>query len=128
MALSHFGRMVFSALIDADRLETEIFYARACGYEIERGDWPSLGIIARQLSTYMAELAGKAGDTPVNRVRAEILGQVRCMTGVKRGFASLTVPTGGGKTFASLVWALGHARAWGLDRIIYVIPFFLYQY
>jgi CRISPR-associated endonuclease/helicase Cas3 len=95
MALSHFGRMVFSALIDADRSDTEAFYAKACGYEIERGDWPSLGIIARQLNTYMAELAGDASDTPVNRVRAEILGQVRCRTGIKRGAASLTFQTGG---------------------------------
>ncbi|PKO57596.1 MAG: CRISPR-associated helicase/endonuclease Cas3, partial [Betaproteobacteria bacterium HGW-Betaproteobacteria-18] len=60
---------------------------------------------------------------PVDHLRADI--SRHCLDAAPRecGIYTLTVPTGGGKTLASLRFALHHARAHDLDRVIYVIPY-----
>lgn len=122
--LAMLGRMIFSCLVDADYKDTEAFYDRIEGRRRDR-DWPSLqallpDLIAR-LDAHMAGLAKT--DTEVNRLRQDILAHARGRTGDAPGLFTLTVPTGGGKTLASLAFALDHAKAHGLDRVIYVIPF-----
>lgn len=73
--------------------------------------------------TYVELKQPQAADTPVNRLRREILGNVRARAADTPCLFTLTVPTGGGKTLASLAFALDHTKAHGLDRIIYAIPF-----
>jgi CRISPR-associated endonuclease/helicase Cas3 len=68
-------------------------------------------------------LATFRSDTEVNQLRAGILSHVRGQSAHEPGLFSLTVPTGGGKTLASLAFALDHAIAHGLRRVIFVIPF-----
>jgi CRISPR-associated endonuclease/helicase Cas3 len=124
--LAMFGRMVFACLVDADYRDTETFYARAEGKYFDR-EWPALtdivdALIAR-FDAYMADLAVGAGDTPLSRLRADILAYARGKAALSRGVFTLDVPTGGGKTLASLGFALDHAKAHGMDRIIYGIPF-----
>ncbi|GHU09857.1 CRISPR-associated helicase/endonuclease Cas3 [Betaproteobacteria bacterium] len=114
-------RMLFSCLVDADCLDTERFYDQVEGRDSVRGTKaPSLEALRAQLD---AHLAGFTGNSAVNRIRAEILTHVRQQATLDRGLFSLTVPTGGGKTLASLAFALGHAIKHGLRRVIFVIPF-----
>lgn len=125
------GRMLFSALIDADRLATEAFYAQLKGQKLERGCAVGLPLLRDRLSAHLEWLAAKAQADgiadpslrSVNDVRARVLAHVLDQAGQEPGLFSLTVPTGGGKTLASLAFALNHAVHWGKRRVIYVIPF-----
>jgi CRISPR-associated endonuclease/helicase Cas3 len=120
-----FVRMLFSCLIDADRLETEAFYARRSGQPVDRGCDLDLATLRDRLIRYMDQRFGTVSESPgpVNAVRAEVLAAAIHNAGLAPGLFSLTVPTGGGKTLASLRFALDHAVRHGLRRVIYVIPF-----
>lgn len=118
------GRMLFSCLVDADYRDTEAFYARSEGREVDRS-WPALGeVLPQLLARYNAFMAGKASqEGTVNALRRHILSQVRARATLEPGFFTLTVPTGGGKTLASLGFALDHAAQHRHRRIICAIPF-----
>jgi CRISPR-associated endonuclease/helicase Cas3 len=124
--LAFLGRMIFSCLVDADFLDTEAFYASIDGRQIDR-TWPILSDeIERMIARFDAHMSDKrriASDTLLNRLRAEIFTHVRQKARLPRGVFTLNVPTGGGKTLASLGFALDHAKHWKMDRIIYAIPF-----
>ena len=121
------GRMLFSCLVDADFRDTEAYYAAVEGQQVER-DWPALpttvdGLITK-FDAHMARVtAASAGDPTLNKLRGKVLAHVRGLAGKPTGLFTLTVPTGGGKTLASLAFALEHAKANKLDRIVYAIPF-----
>jgi len=118
-----FIRMLFSALVDADFLATEHFYALANpnGEQLRRGFVNNLETLRDRLDATLTTKASSA--TAVNRLRTDILTHVRAQSNKEPGLFSLTVPTGGGKTLTSLAFALDHAIAHGLDRIVYVIPY-----
>lgn len=117
------ARMLFSCLVDADFIDTERFYLQVKGDPDHRNsgpDRPSLAALRAELDVYLGQFKA---DSDVNRLRADILHQVRQHAGDAPGLFSLTVPTGGGKTLASLAFALDHAIRHGLRRVIFVIPF-----
>jgi len=121
--LSFLTRMIFSCLVDADFRDTENFYATAEGKTVDR-DWPMLSEVVDQLLNNLNDhLAGFDSKGKVNRLRREILAHVRAQAHGSPGLFSLNVPTGGGKTLTSLAFALDHAKAHGLERIVYAIPF-----
>lgn len=124
------GRMLLSCLVDSDFLCTEAFYSTVNGTPVDRS-WPALPEISASLVTafdgYLANKLNGLGEAeknaPLNRLRAQILSHVRAQGTQSRGIFTLDVPTGGGKTLASLAFALEHAKAHGMERIVYAIPF-----
>lgn len=115
--LMFFTRMLYSCLVDADYLDTEAFmlgHPRA-------HHTASVACLWEKLQQYISGWFPPKGE--LNRQRCAILERCIAQATQSPGLFSLTVPTGGGKTVASLAFALTHAKAHGMDRIIYVIPY-----
>jgi CRISPR-associated endonuclease/helicase Cas3 len=115
-----YTRLIFSSIVDADRLDTAHWpappptdtplatHTLLAAVRVER---VTKTTNAKNLGSPLATLRNRIFDTALERAALPI------------GFFSLTVPTGGGKTLASMAFALAHARAHGLRRIIVVIPY-----
>ena len=116
-------RMVFSALVDADYLDTEAYYAGLEDSPAVRGQHPHLADLAQRLDLHLSALHASTPRSAVNELRREVLTHVRAKAAQAPGVFTLTVPTGGGKTLTSLAFALQHAVQLGLERVIYVIPY-----
>lgn len=114
-------RMLFSCLVDADFLDTELFMTPGDGKK--RGKYPGLQELSSRFDKYMEEKQKKATPTLINKVRADVLKICRSKAGLTPGFFSLTVPTGGGKTLSSMAFVLEHALKYGKQRIIMAIPY-----
>lgn len=115
-------RMLFSCLVDADFLATEAFMSP---HQAKlREAWPDdvLRRMAEALDRHFSIQFPPSTDS-VGAAREEV--RTACQSAAPKppGFFSLTVPAGGGKTLSSLAFALRHALAHGLRRIIYVIPY-----
>lgn len=119
--MHHIVRLLFSCLVDADRLDTEAFMQPDAAQLRGRGD--SLEALLPVLEAHLAALQAKSPATAVNALRREVQDCCRRKADGAQGFYTLTVPTGGGKTLASLLWALRHAVRHGLRRIVVAIPF-----
>ncbi|MEX2501114.1 MAG: CRISPR-associated endonuclease Cas3'', partial [Trueperaceae bacterium] len=115
-------RFLVSALVDADRLDTEAFADRQRAAARTR-DRPSLAEMRDVLASDQAALQEAAPDTPVNRIRREMFEAAVKRAGEAPGTFRLTVPTGGGKTRTSLAFALEHAVRHGMERVVIAIPF-----
>jgi CRISPR-associated endonuclease/helicase Cas3 len=111
-------RMLYSTLVDADFLETETYMN---GGAKPRGDYASIESLCQIFNQFLRRYDNP--ENAINQKRTETLKACVAKSSEKPGFFTLTVPTGGGKTFASMAFALNHAVAHGLKRVIYVIPF-----
>jgi len=114
-------RNIFSCLCDADFVETEAFMSSDKSKKRNGYKSASLAEMKVTLDSFYDSFGEPEND--INKERAAIAQRCRELASNPRGFFSLTVPTGGGKTLASMLWAINHAIANGYERIIYVIPY-----
>lgn len=120
-------RMLFSALVDADFIETEAhFNAVRPGVRKyrEKGLLLQPEEALRELLAYV-EYKHQPPDASreVLEVRSDL--QKACLDagGGLPGLFNLTAPTGAGKTLSMMAFALEHAATNGLERIIVVVPY-----
>lgn len=117
----HLVRMLFSCLVDADSLDTEKFMNPA--QAALRGCHNSMEELLHKLERHLQYLRNHSKESKVNSIRNYVQEQCIKESQGKTGFYSLTVPTGGGKTLASVLWALHHAVKNQLHRVIIAIPY-----
>lgn len=121
-SIAFFTRMLFSCLVDADRTATEAFCDAPKHAERTRAK-PDVATLRDAVDQSIDQLSANAEPTPVNQIRAQVLSDCRATALAAPGLFSLDVPTGGGKTLASLSFALRHAATNGLRRVVVAIPF-----
>jgi CRISPR-associated endonuclease/helicase Cas3 len=119
-ASEFFLRMLFSALVDADFLDTEQHFNKA--KTMQRGSAIALSTLSERLEARQHRFSGR-GQGVVNQARHTIY--TACLAAAKQppGWFRLTVPTGGGKTRSGMAFALRHALAHGLRRVVVAVPF-----
>lgn len=119
-ASAMFIRMLYSCLVDADFLNTETFMNKGM---TERDCGDSISVLYEKCMSGISGWLKNEDRNTINGRRTEILKHCLEMASKERGMFRLTVPTGGGKTMASLAFALKHAAEHGMNRVIYVIPY-----
>ena len=122
-SLAFFTRILFSCLIDDDRIDTENHTRRNDGLPPLASDHPTVAVLQAQVAHHLEQMSANAQATEVNALRQQILNHARSQAALAPGLFSLTVPTGGGKTLTSLAFGLDHAVQHQKRRLIYVIPF-----
>ena len=114
-ATAFYIRMLYSCLVDADYIDTETFMNGDAG----RGNYEPLSALCDKLTAYISKWNNPTREIDI--LRQKILNSCIEKASAPRGIFSLTV--GGGKTVASMAFALNHAVANSMKRIIYVIPY-----
>jgi len=121
LAAEFFLRMAFSALIDADFLDTEAHFAPD-KTGLRTTLLADMHELCSRFDASHAEILRTRPGEPADTIRASVYEACREKAAHAQGLFRLTVPTGGGKTLSSLAFALQHARTHGLQRVIVAIP------
>lgn len=114
-----FIRMLFSSLTDADWLDTEHHFNE---HVTEKRKVPEFNA-SILIELIDIEIGKKSKEGYINQLRNKVRNYAISLSNQDIGFYSMTLPTGMGKTLASISWALHHAKHNNLKRIIVVLPF-----
>jgi CRISPR-associated endonuclease/helicase Cas3 len=112
-------RMVYSALVDADFLDTEAHFR---GRERPRSR-VTVGDLAERYEEGRAALLVGMRPSPADGWREEVYAQAVAAAAGQGGMYRLPAPTGSGKTLAAGAFALHHARIHGFRRVVVAVPF-----
>ncbi len=118
-------KLLFSCLIDADRTDARQFDEQFLELETEfLQRRPSFEFYYQMLMRHLAALKEKEDAAePINLLRSAMSEECELFAEKPSGIYTLSIPTGGGKTLASLRYALKHAQEHQKERIVYVVPF-----
>jgi len=117
-SVEFYTRLLLSCLVDADRLDTAFWPAKVPDDLVLNAE-----LLLRRVEEERRRKQLNNPVSPLAELRNRIFDCCREAGSQAQGFFSLTVPTGGGKTLSAMAFALAHAKAHGLRRVIVVIPY-----
>jgi CRISPR-associated endonuclease/helicase Cas3 len=112
-------RMVFSALVDADFLDTEAHFRGA----VRDDGGLAAADLAGRYEQGRAALLAAAAPSPADGMREQVYAQAVAAAAGPGGMYRLAAPTGSGKTLAAGGFAVHHAHAHGLRGMVVAVPF-----
>lgn len=116
-----YTRMLYSCLVDADFQDTQNFMD---GEPSPRGSGEPIPVLLEKARAQAANyLSSLSTEVVISQRNTALRACMERGAQWLEGMYTLTIPTGGGKTFASLMFALEHAAAHGMARVLYVIPY-----
>ncbi|WP_048600973.1 CRISPR-associated helicase/endonuclease Cas3 [Rubeoparvulum massiliense] len=121
--LMFLSKFIFSTLIDADRTNTRLFEEDKSNEPLTNHKELFQIYYERLMDKMNSFKKQKNANTPINLLRREMSDQCEKSAEKPSGIYTLSIPTGGGKTLASLRYALRHAKLYHKQRIIYVVPY-----
>lgn len=116
-------RFLLSCLLDADRLDTAKFEMPLTARLRNNANNHPWKTLIERLDVKLQEFKQKENKNEVDELRAQVSQACFDFAQKPKEIYQLTVPTGGGKTLASLRFALNHAEKYSLDRVFYIIPY-----
>lgn len=116
-------KFIFSTLVDADRTNTRIFEENSNDETCVEHERLFEAYYERLMAKIKSFKNHENATKPINLLRAEMSDQCDRFAERSSGIYTLSIPTGGGKTLASLRYALKHAQLFTKKHIIYVVPF-----
>ncbi|KOY83397.1 CRISPR-associated helicase/endonuclease Cas3 [Lysinibacillus macroides] len=112
-------KFIFSALLDADRTNSRLF-----DEETDIQDTtPPFAQFLQRLEEQLLDMQKKAIPNEITKLRQQMSDTCLAKASLPTGIYTLSIPTGGGKTLASLRFALQHALHHQKERIIYIVPY-----
>ncbi|WAL63773.1 CRISPR-associated helicase Cas3' [Amycolatopsis cynarae] len=114
-------RMVFSALVDADHLDTGAHFDDLPGPRVAAPS--AMNELVRRFEANRAAMLDDREPSPVDSIRADLYESVVRRAAGEPGVYRLPAPTGSGKTLTSAAFALRHAAVHGKSRVIVAVPF-----
>lgn len=114
-------RLTFSALVDADHLDTAAHFAGLAAPEVAVA--ADMQALVTRFETRRTEMLRARRPSPVDELRGQLYDAAVGAASGPPGLYRLPAPTGSGKTMTAAAFALHHAAVHGKSRVIIAVPF-----
>lgn len=121
-ATSEMGlRMAFSALVDADFLDTEAHFRRRSGPLVSAQR--DMHALVQHFEWERSRMLAERDPSPIDEERRRVYDAAVAAAGTAGRIFRLRAPTGAGKTIAAAAFGLHHAARHAKSRVIVAVPF-----